>query len=139
MFMSGVPAMYQLKLLGPTPESDYGRMLCLTLVGGFWGLGFAVPLRRLFILKLARQLSLSFPVGTASAVTIRALHAAAGEISAATEKIKTIAISFSVSLVWSVGSAYAPGILYQWNPFWWIYKWGGTSIIGAVNWGWLTW
>ncbi|KAL2787432.1 OPT oligopeptide transporter protein-domain-containing protein [Aspergillus keveii] len=139
MFMSGVPAMYQLKLLGPTPQSDYGRMLCLTLVGGFWGLGFAVPLRRLFILKLARQLSLNFPLGTASAFTIRALHAATGEAAAATEKIKTIAISFSASLVWSVGSAYAPGILYQWNPFWWIYKWGGTSIIGAVNWGWLSW
>ncbi|OJJ01958.1 hypothetical protein ASPVEDRAFT_52766 [Aspergillus versicolor CBS 583.65] len=139
MFMSGVPAMYQLKLLGPTAQSDYGRMLCLTLVGGFWGLGFAAPLRRLFILKLARQLSLNFPLGTASAFTIRALHAATSEAAAATEKIKTISISFSASLVWSVGSAYAPGILYQWNPFWWIYKWGGHSIIGAVNWGWLSW
>ncbi|KAJ0426895.1 ABC transporter type 1, transmembrane domain-containing protein [Aspergillus carlsbadensis] len=139
MFMSGVPAMYQLQLLGPTPQSDYGRMLCLTVVGGFWGLGFAVPLRRLFILKLARQLSLNFPLGTASAVTIRAMHAATGQAAAATEKIKTIAISFSVSLVWSVGSAYAPGILYQWNPFWWIYTWGGRSIVGVVNWGWLSW
>ncbi|KAL2814434.1 OPT oligopeptide transporter protein-domain-containing protein [Aspergillus granulosus] len=128
-----------LKLLGPTLQSDYGRMLCLTLVGGFWGLGFAVPLRRLFILKLARQLSLNFLLGTASAFTIRALHAATGEAAAATEKIKTIAILFSASLVWSVGSAYTLGILYQWNPFWWIYKWGGTSIVGAVNWGWLLW
>ncbi|KAL4789265.1 OPT oligopeptide transporter protein-domain-containing protein [Aspergillus venezuelensis] len=139
MFISGVPAMYQLKLLGPTPQSDFGRMLCLTLVGGFWGLGFVVPMRRLFILKLARQLSLNFPLGTASAITIRALHAATGEVAAATEKIKTISISFSASLVWSVGSAYAPGILYQWNVFWWIYKWGGHSIVGAVNWGWLSW
>ncbi|RTE73118.1 hypothetical protein BHE90_012469 [Fusarium euwallaceae] len=139
MFMSGVPAMYQLKLLGPGPQSDYGRMICLTLVAGFWGLGFAVPLRRMFILRLARQLSLYFPLGQASAITIRALHSNTEGSSGAREKIKTISYSFSASIVWSVASSYAPGILYQWNPFWWIYKWGGQGILGAVNWGWLSW
>ncbi|CAG9950422.1 unnamed protein product [Clonostachys rosea f. rosea IK726] len=139
MFMSGVPAMYQLKLLGPDPQSDYGRLICLTLVGGFWGLGFAVPLRRMFILRLARQLSLYFPLGTASAITIRALHSASDGASGAKEKLKMISYSFSASLVWSVASSYAPGILYSWNPFWWIYTWGGHGIIGAVNWGWLSW
>ncbi|KAJ4247104.1 hypothetical protein NW762_013242 [Fusarium torreyae] len=139
MFMSGVPAMYQLKLLSSDPQSDYGRMICLTLVAGFWGLGFAVPFRRMFILRLARQLSLNFPLGTASAITIRALHAGVEGASGAREKIKTISWSFVFSLVWSVATSYAPGILYSWNPFWWIYKWGGHSIIGAVNWGWLSW
>lgn len=105
--MSGVPAMYQLKLLGPDPQSDYGRLICLTLVGGFWGLGFAVPLRRMFILRLARQLSLYFPLETASAITIRALHSASGGASGAKEKLKMISYSFSASLVWSVASSYA--------------------------------
>ncbi|CAH0054458.1 unnamed protein product [Clonostachys solani] len=103
------------------------------------GLGFAVPLRRMFILRLARQLSLYFPLGTASAITIRALHSASDGVSGAREKLKTISYSFLASLAWSVASSYAPGILYSWNPFWWIYAWGGHSIIGAVNWGWLSW
>ncbi|KAM5349266.1 hypothetical protein ACJ41O_005773 [Fusarium nematophilum] len=139
MFISGVPAMYQLKLLGDNVQSDYGRMLCFTLVAGFWGLGFAVPLRSLFILRLARQLSLYFPLGTASAIVIRALHSVKDGSSKARDNIKTISISFSTSFVWSVCTSYAPGILYTWNPFWWIYKWGGKGIISAVNWGWITW
>ncbi|KAI8652239.1 hypothetical protein NCS57_01287000 [Fusarium keratoplasticum] len=139
MFMSGVPAMYQLKLLGPGPQSDYGRMLCLTLVAGFWGLGFAVPLRHMFILRLARQLSLYFPLGQASAITIRALHSNTEGSMGARDKIKSISYSFSASVIWSVATSYAPGILYQWNPFWWIYKWGGHGILSAVNWGWLSW
>ncbi|KAL4876528.1 OPT oligopeptide transporter protein-domain-containing protein [Aspergillus karnatakaensis] len=139
MFMSGVPAMYQLKLFEANPQSDYGKLLCLTLVGGFWGLGFAVPLRRMFILRLAKQLSLYFPLGSASAITIHALHSTSNGADGAKEKIKTISYSFVVSLLWSVGSSYAPGILYTWNPFWWIYKWGGHSIVAAVNWGWLSW
>lgn len=56
-----------------------------------------------------------------------------------TRQIKTIGYSFSASLVWSIATSYAPGILYSWNPFWWIYAWGGHSVIGAVNWDWLSW
>ncbi|EXK27164.1 hypothetical protein FOMG_16236 [Fusarium oxysporum f. sp. melonis 26406] len=139
MFISGIPAMYQLQLLGSSPESDYGRMLAFTLVAGFWGLGFVVPLRSLFILRLARQLSLTFPLGTAAAVTIRALHSVKGNSTQSKDNVKTIRWSFSCSLIWSVCTSYAPGILYTWNPFWWIYKWGGKSVISAVNWGWVSW
>ncbi|KAH6952180.1 OPT oligopeptide transporter protein-domain-containing protein [Fusarium avenaceum] len=141
MFISGVPALYQLKLLN-NPTSDLGTLICLSLVAGFWGLGFAAPFRSIFILRLARQLSLVFPYGTASAVTIRALHATTrGGQNTREMKDNTrgILISFSVFTVWAVATSYAPGILYTWNPFWWIYKWGGTNIISAVNWGWLSW
>ncbi|KAJ4014169.1 hypothetical protein NW766_006421 [Fusarium irregulare] len=139
MFISGVPAMYQLGLLSSSPQSDFGKLFCLTLASGLLGLGFVVPFRRLFILKLARQLSLSFPLGTAAAITIRALHTSNEEVSTAKEKLTTILWTFGGTLVWSVVTSYAPGILYSWNPFFWIYKWGGHSIIGAVNWGWLSW
>ncbi|KAI8712159.1 hypothetical protein NCS52_01313400 [Fusarium sp. LHS14.1] len=139
MFISGVPAMYQLKLLSSTVESDYGRLLAFTVVAGFWGLGFAVPLRSLFVLRLARQLSLYFPLGTASAITIRALHSAKEGSTQARDNIKIISWSFSFSLIWSVCTSYAPGILYTWYPFWWIYKWGGKGIMSAINWGWISW
>ena len=139
MFMSGVPAMYQLKLLGPTPKSDYGRMISFTVVAGFWGLGFAVPLRKLFILRQARQLSLIFPLGTASAVTIRALHMSGDGVDRARANVRAISASFGACFIWSVATSYAPGILYTWNVFWWIYKWGGESIMSAVSWGWLSW
>ncbi|KAF7556191.1 hypothetical protein G7Z17_g1660 [Cylindrodendrum hubeiense] len=139
MFISGIPAMYQLNLLGSDPKSDYGKLVCFSVVSGLWGLGFTVPFRKVFVLRLARQLSLYFPMGSASAITIRALHSAADGSTEAKDNVRGITISFCSSLVWSVATSYAPGILYSWNPFWWIYKWGGHSIIAAVNWGWLSW
>ncbi|KAJ0362036.1 hypothetical protein COL154_006550 [Colletotrichum chrysophilum] len=139
MFMSGVPAMYQLHLLGPTPQSDFGKMICFALVAGFWGLGFTVPLRNLFILRLARQLSLYFPLGTASAITIQTLHSIEGSTGQARQHVKAISMSFVFSLIWSVATSYAPGIFYTWNPLWWIFKWGGRSVISAISWGWFSW
>ncbi|KAL2209889.1 OPT superfamily oligopeptide transporter [Sarocladium strictum] len=141
MFVSGVPALYQLGLLR-SPSQDMGTLICLSLVAGFWGLGFAVPFRSVFILRLARQLSLVFPYGTASAVTIRTLHAVGNGTTVSKQSrdnAKAIVITFVVCLVWSVGSSFAPGVLYTWSPFWWIYKWGGSSIIAAVSWGWISW
>ncbi|KAF5246475.1 hypothetical protein FANTH_6847 [Fusarium anthophilum] len=138
MFISGVPAMYQLGVLSQSPQSDYGKLLCLALVSGLLGLGIVVPFRRLFILRMARQLSLSFPLGTAAAVTIRALHTSA-DPAKGKQNLKTISWTFGITLVWAVVTSYAPGVLYSWNPFFWIYKWGGHGIIGAVNWGWLSW
>ncbi|KAG7040313.1 hypothetical protein JMJ77_0001489 [Colletotrichum scovillei] len=119
LFMSGVPAMYQLHLLGSTPESDYGKLI--------------------FILQLARQMSLVFPLGTASAVTIQTLHSLEGSLGQARVHIKAISVSFAFSLIWSVGTSYAPGILYTWNPLWWIFKWGGRSVISAISRGWISW
>ncbi|KAH6957810.1 OPT oligopeptide transporter protein-domain-containing protein [Ilyonectria sp. MPI-CAGE-AT-0026] len=139
MFISGIPAMYQLNLLGSNPKSDYGKLVCFAAVSGLWGLGFTVPFRKVFILRLARQLSLYFPMGSASAITIRALHSGTDGTTQAKDNVRGITITFCISCVWSVATSYAPGILYTWNPFWWIYKWGGHSIIAAVNWGWLSW
>ncbi|GKT66738.1 oligopeptide transporter [Colletotrichum tofieldiae] len=140
IFISGVPALIQMGLLGSGVSTSYGVLVCLTFLSGFWGLSFAVPLRSLFILKLARPLNLTFPLGTASAITIKTLHSKSEGAQAATRRsLVSISIAFGMSLVWTVASSYAPGILYTWNVFWWIYKWGGHGIIGAVSWGWLTW
>ncbi|GJD00762.1 oligopeptide transporter [Colletotrichum higginsianum] len=141
IFVSGVPALIQMGLLGSGGGSaSYGVLVCLTFLSGFWGLSFAVPLRSLFVLKLARPLNLTFPLGTASAITIKTLHSRSeGARESSRRSLVSISIAFAASLVWAVASSYAPGILYTWNVFWWIYKWGGHGIIAAVSWGWLSW
>src|SRR5690554_2358969 len=61
VFVAGVPAMYQLKLLSDDPRDDFGRILTITIVCAFFGLFAAVPLRKFFIINVARELNLVFP------------------------------------------------------------------------------
>lgn len=60
LFVAALPAMYNMGLLH-TPQEDFGRILTLTLVGSFFGLFFAVPLRKFFVINVARELKLMFP------------------------------------------------------------------------------
>lgn len=48
LFVSAVPAMYQLKLLN-NPKADIGRLFLLTAITAFYGLFFAIPLRKYYI------------------------------------------------------------------------------------------
>jgi uncharacterized oligopeptide transporter (OPT) family protein len=139
IFVSGIPALIQLKTLGASTGSDYGMLVIVTFIAGFWGLAFTVPLRSLFILRMARPLGLTFPAASASALTIRTLHSNASDGSLSKRNVVSLGITFIISLIWAVVASYAPGIIYTWNVFWWIYKWGGTGIISAINWGWLSW
>lgn len=61
LFVAALPAMYQLDLLSKNPVDDFGRILTLTLVCSFFGLFFAVPLRKFFVISVARELRLVFP------------------------------------------------------------------------------
>lgn len=61
IFTAGIPAMYQLKLLSENPKDDFGRLLTITFVCALFGLFAAVPLRKFFILNVARELNLVFP------------------------------------------------------------------------------
>ena len=61
LFISALPAMYQLGLLSDAPRDDFGRILSLTVMCSFFGLFFAVPLRKFFIINVARDLKLVFP------------------------------------------------------------------------------
>ena len=70
LFIAALPAMYHLKLLSENIRDDYGRYMTLTFVGSFFGLFFAVPLRKFFIVNVARDLRLIFPSETATALTI---------------------------------------------------------------------
>lgn len=43
IFVSAIPAMYQLNLLGEGPQQDFGRLLTFTIVSAYYGLFFATP------------------------------------------------------------------------------------------------
>lgn len=68
LFVAGLPAMYRLSLLSDNPKDDFGRILTITLVCAFFGLFAAVPLRKFFIINVARELNLIFPTPTATAI-----------------------------------------------------------------------
>ena len=61
VFVAGFPAMYQLNLLSDDPKKDFGRILTITIVCALFGLFAAVPLRKFFIINVARDLNLIFP------------------------------------------------------------------------------
>jgi uncharacterized oligopeptide transporter (OPT) family protein len=61
LFVAGLPAMYQLDLLSVDPQSDIGRIFTITLVCSFFGLFFVTPLRKFFVIQVARELRLMFP------------------------------------------------------------------------------
>ncbi|KAK3070397.1 hypothetical protein LTR53_005664 [Teratosphaeriaceae sp. CCFEE 6253] len=138
VFISGIPALYQLELLS-TPDKDFPRLIALTIVGGYFGFLFATPLRKFFIIYLARELKLVFPSSSATAMTIRSMHAAATGEAIAKMKMKALGIAFSTSLLLRVVSQYALGILWDWHIFTWFFIWGHhkNQALAVENWGWL--
>lgn len=113
VFVSGIPALYQLNLLD-TPSKDFGRLISLTVVGGYFGLAMSTPMRKFFIIYVARELKLIFPTPTACATTIRSMHAAATGEAIAKMKMKALGLAFSGALLLRVVSQYAIGILWDW-------------------------
>lgn len=61
LFVAGLPAMYQLELMSSDPKSDIGRIFTITLICSFFGLFFVTPLRKFFVIQVARELKLIFP------------------------------------------------------------------------------
>lgn len=112
--------MYQLGLLSQSPSQDIGRLLAFTACAAFFGMSFAIPLRRFYILRL----KLVFPTPTATALTIRALHSGISGAVAARKKAMCLMYSFAGAILLRVVSQYAPGILWDWHPFWWLATWG---------------
>lgn len=138
VFVSAYPALYQLKLLGTDPWADYWKIVSLTAVGGYFGFFFATPLRKFFIIYVARELRLIFPSPSATAMTIRSMHDAASGATIGKLKMKAMSISFAIALVLRVVSQYAVGILWEWHFFTWFYIWGGyaNQALAVENWGW---
>lgn len=138
VFTSAFPAMYQLGLL-TSPAEDFWRLVTLTAVGGFFGLFFATPLRKFFIVLVARESHLIFPTPSATAITIRNMHQAADDGSSVPRrKMRVLSLAFAFAVVLRVLSQYAVGILWDWHPFTWylfLVPSSGTAM-GLENWGW---
>ncbi|RKL27256.1 hypothetical protein BFJ72_g13283 [Fusarium proliferatum] len=138
IFFAAAPAMYQLGLF-TNPREDYGKLAAIAGSAAFFGSAISVPMRRFFVLQFGRELDLVFPSAAAVAASIRQLHLGGKEANLRKSAISLVT-SFSASTVWTVGSSYAKGILWDWNITWYIYQWGGYAnrAIYAVNWGFFT-
>ncbi|KAK3693329.1 OPT superfamily oligopeptide transporter [Podospora appendiculata] len=140
IFVAGIPAMYQLGVMGEgrKPKEDIGAIFTITLVCSFLGLFFVTPLRKFFIIQVARELKLMFPTPTAVALTIRSMHAGAAGSLDAIKKLKCLGLTFVACLCHRVGSYYAIGILYDWHVFTWIHIWSGYTswAMNIESWGW---
>ena len=135
IFVAGLPAMYKLNLLSTDPKQDIGRIFTITIICSFFGLFFVTPLRRFFVIQVSRELRLMFPtrewsfyfygmakltfIATATALTIRTMHASATGAKEAMSKLKAIGIAFTGALCHRVASYYAVGIMYDWHVFTW--------------------
>lgn len=156
LFVAGLPAMYRLSLLSENPRDDFGRILTITLVCAFFGLFAAVPLRKFFIINVARELNLIFPTPTATAICskfllsseahenkinssiVRSMHAVSGGAADAVRKVKALGFTFLGAFTHIVVSQYADGILHNWHIFTWFYIWSGykNGALNIENWGW---
>ncbi|KAM0262794.1 hypothetical protein ACHAQJ_001588 [Trichoderma viride] len=138
LFVAGLPAMYRLSLMSDDPKDDFGRILTITLVCAFFGLFAAVPLRKFFIINVARELNLIFPSPTATAICIRSMHAVSTGANDAMRKVKALGYAFFGAFTHIVVSQYADGILHNWHIFTWFYIWSGYKnwALNIENWGW---
>lgn len=130
IFIGAIPAMYQLDLLGKSPKDDFWRLVTFCLCTAYYGLFFAIALRKFYILKL----KLIFPTPTAVSYVLRALHAGGKEAGAESKK-KAIVLgcAFAGATLWRVVSQYAPGVMWDWHIFWWLHTWGWKGIISAES------
>lgn len=130
LFVSGFPAAYQLGLMR-TPKEDFGRLITFvslamaayssdthvpsqTMCCAYFGMFFAIPLRKFYILKQ----KLPFPSSTAAAVAIHSLHSGKNAEANARKKTMALAIAFASAITFKVVSEYAPGILWDWHWGW---------------------
>lgn len=140
IFVAALPAMYRLGVMGEgrTPKDDIGAIFTITLVASFVGIFYVTPLRKFFIIQVARELKLMFPTPTAVALTIRSMHAGAAGSIDAIKKLKCLGVCFIGALIHRVTSYYAIGILYDWHVFTWIHIWSGYTswALNIESWGW---
>ena len=132
LFTSGFPAAYQLGLLS-TPKQDFGKLVTFTLACAYYGMFFAIPLRKLYILKQ----KLAFPSAVAAAFTIRSLHTGRNAEANAKKKVWALAIAFASAITLRCVSEYAPGLLWDWHWGWTLYQLGWSEAIKVENWYWV--
>ncbi|KAI9291449.1 OPT superfamily oligopeptide transporter [Neoconidiobolus thromboides FSU 785] len=129
-YVGGIPALFRMKLLPPVQEC-WELLFMWTIAAGFYGLFFAVPLRKLFII----QRKLVFPSPTAAALTIRSLHAKDGI--EAKVKTKWILGSFVFSIIYKTVGYFIPFLL-DMHLFYWLSIPTNSTILQLIDpfWKW---
>ncbi|KAG5935854.1 hypothetical protein E4U53_000345 [Claviceps sorghi] len=93
-------------------------------------------LRRFFVnSRSARDLRLVFPSSTATALTIRGMHAGGGR---AARQMGVMLWAFGLAGALRVVSPLAPGVLWEWHPFTWLRAADVLPrlALAAESWGW---
>ena len=62
IYISGIPALYKLGLM-ESPQHDYWRLVTFSFICAYYGLMFAIPMRKFFLITVAEQMKLVFPSG----------------------------------------------------------------------------
>ncbi|KAF9934535.1 hypothetical protein FBU30_001676 [Linnemannia zychae] len=135
-FVTAIPAMYRMGLMGDsTPKDDILTLFLWTISAAFFGMFFAVPLRAHFVINQ----DLVFPTPRAAAETIRNLHRAGSEAATDAKKTANIMIAaFFVALIWVLIGNWIPGIFDTIHILYWIGKSAGYMQMQHADqvWGW---
>ncbi|KAI8150115.1 OPT oligopeptide transporter protein-domain-containing protein [Fennellomyces sp. T-0311] len=131
-FISAIPALYKLDLM-TTPRQDIAALTLFTIAAAFYGLFFAVPLRRHFVVKQ----DLTFPTPRASANTILSLHGSKEGHQGGMKKAKWMAIWFCVTFIWGIIGYFVP-FFDTIHILWWIGHAAGYGNMMAADatWAW---
>ncbi|KAI9366357.1 OPT oligopeptide transporter protein-domain-containing protein [Pilaira anomala] len=131
-FISGIPAMYKLGLM-TNPKDDVIPLLLFTVSAAFYGLFFAIPLRKHFVVRQ----DLTFPTPRAAAITIISLHNTLEGEAEAMKKAMWMGFWFMVSFLFSLISYWVP-FMDTIHILWWIGH--STNYLPMMNadevWNW---
>ncbi|KAL1917499.1 uncharacterized protein VTP21DRAFT_3892 [Calcarisporiella thermophila] len=116
-FVAAIPAMYQLGLLDANNiGKDMAKMALWTIAAAFYGLFFAIPLRKHFVVNH----DYVFPTPRAAAITIQSLH---DSVTGEKEGIRAaihLGVWFLISLFITLMGVWIPGIFNNPHILYWI-------------------
>ncbi|KXN73603.1 hypothetical protein CONCODRAFT_3419, partial [Conidiobolus coronatus NRRL 28638] len=135
-FVTAIPALFRLGIL-TNIDGIWDMMFLWTIAAAFYGLFFAIPLRKYYII----QQNLVFPSPTAAAETIRALHnsskSANNEVNNGPGKnsAKVIIWSFIGSFGYKVVGYFVPFII-DLHPLYWIGNAANSQVLKDISTTW---
>ncbi|RKP14014.1 OPT oligopeptide transporter protein-domain-containing protein, partial [Piptocephalis cylindrospora] len=132
-FVSGIPAMYRLGLMSADPTDDLAGLILWTLAAAFYGLFFAIPLRKHFVINQ----DLTFPTPRAAAATIRQLHDTVTGERDAMRKAVAMSISFMIAFIVTLIAYWVP-FVNSIHILFWIGTWAHYPAMANADttWAW---
>ncbi|KAJ1536185.1 hypothetical protein HK096_000262 [Nowakowskiella sp. JEL0078] len=132
-FVSAIPALYRLGLMSAKVTDDIPTLILWSFAAAYFGLFFAIPLRKYFILRQ----KLVFPSATVAAETIRSLHDNENGGQNGYWQAKFLLISFVIALVLKATVFFVP-VLLEWHVLYWIGRASNVTALMAADvvWKW---